>query len=129
MIVFMRCSLLEGRRFWKLRPGQIPVSIDATHCAALRRELGAGQGLAFKIQQNMISEISWELRIDASSGITKLPPQAGEVDCASARFSEIGYRHSVHLIVVALSHTSMVQAVTPPRLRDTNDSISLVAKL
>ncbi len=82
-----------------------------------------------KIQQNMISEISWGLRIDASSGITKLPPQAGEVDCASARFSEIGYRHSVHLIVVALSHTSIVQAVTPPRLRDTNDSISLVAKL
>lgn len=82
-----------------------------------------------KIQQNMTSEISWEIRIDASSGITKLPPQAGEVDCASARFSEIGYRHSVHLIVVALSHTSIVQAVTPPRLRDTNDSISLVAKL
>ncbi len=82
-----------------------------------------------KIQQDMISEISWDFRIDASSDLTKLHPQAGKVDCASARFSEIGYRHSVHLIVVALSHTSIVQAVTPPRLRDTNDPISLVAKL
>ncbi|RMC65607.1 hypothetical protein EBB04_19250 [Sinorhizobium meliloti] len=35
----------------------------------------------------------------ASSDLTKLHPQAGKVDCASARFSEIGYRHSVHLIV------------------------------
>ncbi|MGH0240648.1 hypothetical protein NKY70_25105 [Sinorhizobium meliloti] len=100
MIVFMRCSLLEGRRFWKLRPGQIPVSIDATHCAAYGANLAQVKVWRSKIQQNMISEISWELRIDASSGITKLPPQAGEVDCASARFSEIGYRHSVHLIVV-----------------------------
>ncbi|WP_323130161.1 hypothetical protein, partial [Sinorhizobium medicae] len=45
-----------------------------------------------KIQHDMIIEVSWELRIDASSDLTKLHPQAGKVDCASARFSEIGCR-------------------------------------
>ncbi|MDX0721431.1 hypothetical protein GOD64_21690 [Sinorhizobium medicae] len=30
-------------------------------------------------------------RCRADLDLDKLPPQAGEVDCASARFSEIGY--------------------------------------
>lgn len=65
----------------------------------------------FKIQQNMISEISWELRINTSSGITKLPPQAeGRLRFGALLRDRMPL--SVHLIVADTMHTSIVQAVT-----------------
>ncbi|MDX1127957.1 hypothetical protein GOL24_27390 [Sinorhizobium medicae] len=56
-------------------------------------------------------------RSRADLDLDKLPPQAGEVDCASARFSEIGYRHSVHSSVADTMHTSIVSATLKPNER------------
>ncbi|PLU24161.1 hypothetical protein BMJ31_13520 [Sinorhizobium medicae] len=52
-------------------------------------------------------------RSRADLDLDKLPPQAGEVDCASARFSEI----SVHLSVADTMHTSIVSATITPNER------------